>query len=196
MMLSVRASESEKALALDAGANDYVTKPFGVQELLARVRNLLRVRERGERGGGVFDDGRLRIDLGARRVTLEGQPVHLARKEYAVLRALVANPGRVVTQSQLLRETWDRPTSRTPTTCASWWPRSAASCKTRARSPATWSPRPGSATASWARTAASEADRPRGCAADGPLPSRSGYWRSRILAIWTVLFRGVQKSSQ
>ncbi|WP_296804689.1 response regulator [Thiocapsa sp.] len=106
LVLSVRDSETEKVLALDGGANDYVTKPFGVQELLARVRNLLRSVGDAAKPGGLFDDGHLRIDLGLRLVTLDGTPVHLSRKEYAVLQALVAQPGRVVTQSQLLREIW------------------------------------------------------------------------------------------
>jgi two-component system, OmpR family, KDP operon response regulator KdpE len=106
LVLSVRDSETEKVLALDGGANDYVTKPFGVQELLARVRNLLRSVGDSTKAGGLFDDGHLRIDLGMRLVTREGVPVHLSRKEYAVLQALVSQHGRVVTQSQLLREIW------------------------------------------------------------------------------------------
>jgi two-component system KDP operon response regulator KdpE len=108
LVLSVRSAETEKVLALDGGANDYVTKPFGIQELLARVRGLLRDRGAVAAGEGqaIFDDGRLRIDLGRRQVWLGGQPVHLTRKELGLLTALLANAGRVVTQTQLLRELW------------------------------------------------------------------------------------------
>jgi two-component system KDP operon response regulator KdpE len=90
---------------LDAGANDYVTKPFGIQELMARVRGLLR-----DQGGGEepprFDDGRLQVDLALRRVGVDGEPVRLSRKEFGVLAMLVRHAGRVVTQQQLLRELW------------------------------------------------------------------------------------------
>jgi two-component system KDP operon response regulator KdpE len=105
LVLSVRASESEKVRALDAGANDYVTKPFGVEELAARIRVLLRGRP-GETAAPVYDDGRLRIDLARREVTLDGAAVHLTRKEYAIVALLVRHAGRVVTQQQLLRELW------------------------------------------------------------------------------------------
>lgn len=107
IMLTVRAGEAEKVAALDAGANDYVTKPFGVQELMARVRGLLRSHAQpAETANPVFDDGRLRIDLARREVTLQGEPVTLTRKEYALLALLVQHAGRVVTQPQLLREVW------------------------------------------------------------------------------------------
>ena len=106
IVLTVRDAEREKVQALDGGANDYVTKPFGVQELLARVRSLLRQR-RGLAGTtGSFEDAHLSINLGRRLVTRDGSPVHLTPKEYAVLQALVSHPGRVVTQTQLLRELW------------------------------------------------------------------------------------------
>ncbi|BCT93246.1 DNA-binding response regulator [Lysobacter helvus] len=105
IVLSGRAEETEKVSALDAGANDYITKPFGVHELLARVRAQLRgpstVPERA-----TLDDGYLRIDLAERTVTLGGDAVTLTRKEYALLAMLARNVGRVVTQSQLLRELW------------------------------------------------------------------------------------------
>lgn len=106
ILLTVRSSEAEKVAALDGGANDYVTKPFGVQELMARVRALLRAH--GPQGEilPVFDDGQLRIDLARREVHLHGEPVVLARKEYALLAMLVQHAGRVVTQPQLLRELW------------------------------------------------------------------------------------------
>lgn len=107
IILSVRAGEAEKVTALDSGANDYVTKPFGIQEFLARVRNLLRrspAEATDEKGG--YDDGHLVIDPVRRRVSLAGVPVRLTRKEYAALRLLVMHADRVVTQSQLLNEIW------------------------------------------------------------------------------------------
>jgi two-component system KDP operon response regulator KdpE len=106
IVLSVRASESEKVGALDSGANDYVTKPFGIQELMARVRGLLRSPGAAEDSPPVFDDGSLRIDLARRAVTLVGEPVRLTRKEFSLLALLVRHAGRVVTQQQLLRELW------------------------------------------------------------------------------------------
>jgi two-component system KDP operon response regulator KdpE len=106
IVLSVRASEAEKVRALDAGANDYVSKPFGIQELMARVRGLLREHGAAQDAPPVFDDGRLRVDLARRLVALGGERLHLTRKEYAVLAMLVQNAGRVVTQQQLLRELW------------------------------------------------------------------------------------------
>jgi two-component system KDP operon response regulator KdpE len=105
IILSVRASEDEKVATLDAGASDYVTKPFGIREFLARVRGLLRGRASAEQSIR-YDDGRLTIDLSRRRVTLAGQTIHLTRKEYEVLRTLAASAGRVVTQTQLLRDIW------------------------------------------------------------------------------------------
>ena len=106
IMLTVRAGEAEKVAALDAGANDYVTKPFGVQELMARIRVLLR-----QSGGAtpeeiVFDDGHLHVNLALREVTFDGEPTGLSRKEYALLALLLRHAGRVVTQPQLLRELW------------------------------------------------------------------------------------------
>lgn len=107
LMLSVRDSESEKVRALDAGANDYVTKPFGIQELMARLRALLRNRpDEPEPALQRYDDGRLAIDLARREVHLDSQPLSLTRKEYAVLAMLFRHAGRVVTQQQLLREIW------------------------------------------------------------------------------------------
>jgi len=106
IVLTVRADESGKVAALDAGANDYVTKPFGVQELMARVRALLRSRATAGEAPPVFDDGTLRVDLARREVFLRGVAVQLARKEYALLALLVQHAGRVVTQPQMLRELW------------------------------------------------------------------------------------------
>ncbi|MEA3641247.1 MAG: response regulator [Lamprobacter sp.] len=107
MILSVRSSESEKVAVLDAGANDYVTKPFGIQEFLARVRNLLRLpRATTMPDAGVYEDGYLRIDLVKRLVSVMGEEVRLTRKEFAILKLLVSSPNQVVTQTQLLREVW------------------------------------------------------------------------------------------
>jgi two-component system KDP operon response regulator KdpE len=108
LMLSVRDAENEKVRALDGGANDYVTKPFGIQELMARLRALLR---QGARGGDAdapvrYDDGTLLIDLARREVSLATVPVALTRKEFAVLSLLVRHPGRVVSQQQILRDVW------------------------------------------------------------------------------------------
>lgn len=107
IMLTVRAGESEKVGALDAGANDYVTKPFGIQELMARIRALLRAATVGaEHDSPVYEFDALRIDLARREVSVEGEPVNLTRKEFALLALLARNAGRVVTQPQLLRELW------------------------------------------------------------------------------------------
>ncbi|MGS0998075.1 response regulator [Rhodanobacter sp. UC4451_H18] len=106
LMLSVRDAEREKVRALDQGANDYVTKPFGIQELMARLRALLRNRPGDPGMPPCYDDGRLGIDLARREVSLDGVPLALTRKEYAVLQLLLRHVGRVVTQQQLLRELW------------------------------------------------------------------------------------------
>lgn len=106
IVLTVRADERDKVAALDAGAHDYVTKPFGVQEFMARVRACLRGRTNAAGGVAVYDDGRLRVDPAQRLVLLDGEPVALSRKEYALLLALVRHPGSLVTQPQLLRELW------------------------------------------------------------------------------------------
>lgn len=106
IILSVRADENEKVRALDAGANDYVTKPFGLQEFLARVRNLLRRPLSGDSGDSHYDDGYLSIDIAQRRVSVSGKSIRLTRKEFAVLKTLFMNRDRVVTQTYLLREIW------------------------------------------------------------------------------------------
>lgn len=106
LVLSVRASEAQKVQALDSGANDYVTKPFGIQEFLARIRALLRHAPSGETRQAAVELGPLIIDLAFRRVLLDGVEVGLTRKEYAVLAQLASHPGRVITQQQLLKDIW------------------------------------------------------------------------------------------
>lgn len=106
LVLSVRASEGEKVLALDGGANDYVTKPFAIQEFLARVRVLLRQTGPGEPEAARTASGPLCVDFAYRRVTLDDVEVALTRKEYAVLAMLARHIGRVVTQQLLLKDIW------------------------------------------------------------------------------------------
>ncbi|AKN27388.1 DNA-binding response regulator [Stutzerimonas stutzeri] len=106
IVLSVRSSEAEKVRALDAGANDYVTKPFGIQEFLARVRALLRLPQSTTNSPGQVLCGALCIDLAFRRVSLGERIVSLTRKEYAVLAELARHAGRVVTQQHLLKIVW------------------------------------------------------------------------------------------
>lgn len=108
IVLSARGQESDKIQALDAGADDYLTKPFGVGELLARMRVALRNAARllSGRADPVFELGDLRVDLGARRVSVAGREVHLTRTEYNLLALLVKHAGRVLTHRQLLREVW------------------------------------------------------------------------------------------
>lgn len=106
VVLSSRDDERGKVLALDLGADDYVTKPFGMNELLARMRAALRHRlqEQGERP--VFRTGELSVDLVRRLVTQGGRDVKLSPKEYDVLRVLVQHAGKVITHAHLLREVW------------------------------------------------------------------------------------------
>ena len=107
VVLSARGQERDKIDALDAGADDYVTKPFGVGELLARMRVALRHATRDDpEDGPIFQVGELAVDLARRQVTLRGAEVHLTPLEYKLLALLVRNAGRVVTQRQLLREVW------------------------------------------------------------------------------------------
>lgn len=107
LVLSARVDETDKVAALDAGADDFLTKPFGVSELTARMRALLRRRAAGAEGDSpVLSFGEVRVDLAQRTVERAGQPVHLTQVEYRLLQALASRPGKVLTYRQLLREVW------------------------------------------------------------------------------------------
>lgn len=105
VILSVRGGEADKIAALDAGADDYLTKPFGTGELLARLRVALR-RASKTTSEPIFEFDGLRMDLAKRIVTVDGNPVQLTPTEYDLLRALVNDAGRVLTHRQLLRAVW------------------------------------------------------------------------------------------
>lgn len=106
LVLSARSTEEEKVRALDAGADDYLTKPFGLPELMARVRALLRRSQRGADASPVVQFGEVEVDMPHRLVRRNGEQVHLTPIEYRLLTHLVANAGRVMTQRQLLSEVW------------------------------------------------------------------------------------------
>ena len=101
IVLSVRDRDSDKVPALDSGANDYLSKPFSTNELLARLRVVQRYHQPAAKAS-VFTSGHLQVDLAARTVKVRGQPVKLARTEYALLRYFVQHAGRVLTHSQLI----------------------------------------------------------------------------------------------
>lgn len=107
IVLSVMGQERDKVEALDAGADDYLTKPFGMEELVARIRVALRHAAALPSGAEpVYRSGELAIDVGRRRVTLSGAEIHLTPTEYAVLTYLAGNAGRVVTHAMVLRAVW------------------------------------------------------------------------------------------
>ncbi|CAL9399161.1 response regulator [Streptomyces sp. bgisy022] len=107
LVLSARHASEEKVQALDAGADDYVTKPFGMDELLARLRAAVRRAEpAGGEEDGVVDTGEFTVDLAAKKVNRGGKDVRLTPTEWHLLEVLVRNSGRLVAQKQLLREVW------------------------------------------------------------------------------------------
>jgi two-component system, OmpR family, KDP operon response regulator KdpE len=106
IMLSVEGSEAEKVRALDLGADDYVTKPFGLDELVSRIRVTFRRLARTDPVSSVFQVGDLAIDFQLRRVTIRGRTAALSPTEYSILKSLAQNAGRIMSHRALLREVW------------------------------------------------------------------------------------------
>jgi two-component system KDP operon response regulator KdpE len=106
IVISARGQEQDKIKALDLGADDYITKPFGIGELLARIRVALRHAAKTDGGDAQFSIGELKVDLSRRQVFVAGKEVHLTPIEYRLLATLVKHAGRVLTHRQLLREVW------------------------------------------------------------------------------------------
>jgi two-component system, OmpR family, KDP operon response regulator KdpE len=106
IVLSVRSSEDEKVQALDAGANDYVTKPFGISELMARVRALLRINDNTVASSSKREINGLFIDLAEYQVKLDDRIIHLSRKEFELLRLLTEQPGHILTHRFLTQTIW------------------------------------------------------------------------------------------
>ena len=140
IVLSVREREADKVAALDAGADDYVTKPFGINELLARLRAAVRRATPTDEQVPIVQTPDFRVDLVAKQVVRDGREVRLTPTEWQLVELLVRNPGRLVTQRQLLHEVWGRSIGRRPTTCGCSSPRSVASSNPIRRIPATSSP--------------------------------------------------------
>ncbi|MBK0063403.1 MULTISPECIES: response regulator [unclassified Acinetobacter] len=107
IVLSVRSDEQEKVALLDAGANDYMTKPFSVPELMARIRVILRSQAKSSTKDYIdFDDGNLKVDLAQHQVFMQGNLINLSRKEFQLLALLLKHQGQLITQPQLLKELW------------------------------------------------------------------------------------------
>jgi len=104
IVVSAVGEEAEKIAALDAGADDYVTKPFGIGELLARLRAALR--RSGTLGSPVIEIGEIRVDLDKHAVTVSGEPVHLTPREFELMRLFAQNEGKLLTHRTILRELW------------------------------------------------------------------------------------------
>ena len=111
LMLTARTDEADFVVGLDAGADDYVAKPFRMAELLARVRALLR-----RRVPALMEVGGIRVDAGARRVEVDGVEITLANKEFELLRVIMSRAGQVVTREEILAEVWNDPAMKTSKT--------------------------------------------------------------------------------
>jgi two-component system KDP operon response regulator KdpE len=106
IVISVRESQEDKVAALDAGADDFVTKPFGMKELLARMRAVRRRASTEDGLESIFQFGELQIDLLKKLVKLGGEPIHLTPTEYRLLEAMATNPGKLLTHTWLLQKVW------------------------------------------------------------------------------------------
>lgn len=106
VVLSARSEEQQKIYALDAGADDYLSKPFGIGELLARVRAALRRHHAPAQAEPIYEFGTLRLDIAGHTLTRHGEPLHLTPTEFRLLAVLVSNHGKVLTQRQLLNDVW------------------------------------------------------------------------------------------
>jgi DNA-binding response OmpR family regulator len=111
IVVTARGEEADRVLALDEGADDYLVKPFGLAELLARIRAVLRRGQRAGGGGGgggeVLRHGPLCVDLRTRRVTMSGTDVALTPKEFAILECLITDPGRLISRQEIVERAWD-----------------------------------------------------------------------------------------
>lgn len=121
IVLSARNAEEDKITALDAGADDYLSKPFGIGELLARVRVALRRHSASQQESPLISFSEITVDLVNRRVLRNDEDLHLTPIEFRLLAELLANAGKVITQRQLLSHVWGRTTWITATICASTW---------------------------------------------------------------------------
>ena len=157
LVLSVREHERSKIEALDAGADDYVTKPFSIQELLARVRAHLR--RAPERTVAAIEVGDFIVDVRAHMISVQGKPVHLTPKEFDLLVCLARNAGKVMTHRALLAAVWARNRFTSRSICASSSARCAKSWKA-ALANSTSRPSPGSATASSPKAGAAARNKP------------------------------------
>lgn len=106
MMLTAKGTEFDKVVGLDSGADDYLAKPFGMMELMARVKALLRRAARGEEPGGRYQVGRLALDAARHTVKVDGEAVTLTLKEFELLQLLLEHPGMVFSRDQLLNRVW------------------------------------------------------------------------------------------
>lgn len=107
LMLTARGTETDRVVGLELGADDYVVKPFSSREVISRMRAILRRSGPLEREAGPYSSGGLRIDFGARKVTLDGNEIVLSRKEFDLLAALAREAGEVVTREDLMAQVWD-----------------------------------------------------------------------------------------
>lgn len=148
IVLSAREQEADKVLALDAGADDYVTKPFGMDELLARLRAAIRRGSPPEGEEASFVTDHFSVDLAAKRVSNSSGEVRLIPTEWHLVELLLRHEGRLMTRGLLLKEVWVRNITRSPITCVSTWPRSDASWSPIRHIRATSSRSPGWDTAS------------------------------------------------